>query len=277
MLLIVGASGQLGKALVKLLPNAIAANSKQLDITDFDTVNAFVTSYKVTVIVNCAAYTKVDQAEIEKDLAYQVNYIGALNLAQTGAKIIHISTDYVFDGAKALPYIELDQPNPQSVYGETKLLGERAVLEFAKSAIVIRTSWLYSLAGSNFVTTMLSLGKNKSHIKVVADQFGTPTCVDDLAIAIVKILPSFQFSQQDIYHFANDGVCSWYEFAVAIMNYAKLDCEVLPITTDQYPTKAKRPQYSALDSTKIQTKFKLIPSSWSCVLQKQLQQSLVID
>ena len=261
MLLITGAKGQLGTELSKRLPDAICTDVDDLDITDETAVRRFCIKNRIDTIVNCAAYTAVDKAEDNKDLASSINVIGPYNLAKTGAKIVHISTDYVFDGMAYKPYTPADKPNPVSVYGKTKLVGENAVLDNARVATIIRTAWLYSPYGNNFVKTMRKLGAEKESINIVADQIGTPTYAGDLADAIVKILPQMNLKTRGIYHFTNMGVCSWYDFATEIMELSGLKCKVNPISTEEYlkgrPNSAPRPYYSVLDKSNIIKTFGL--------------------
>ena len=246
MLLITGRKGQLGTTLSQLLPTALCTDIEELDITDPLAVQKFVEENNIDAIVNCAAYTNVDKAEDEPDLAYKVNVIGAKNLAATGRKMIHISTDYVFDGQKTTPYLPTDPPNPLNVYGKTKWQGELEVLK-NPLAVIIRTSWLYSPYGKNFVKTMLQRGRTRDKISVVNDQIGSPTCAHDLATAIKDILPQISDSTAGIYHYTNDGQCSWYEFAKTITEIANLPCKVIPVSTKEFPTTAIRPRYSVLD------------------------------
>lgn len=272
MLLITGSHGQLGTELAALLPEAILTDVDELDITDLTAVKAFVAEHNIDTIINCAAYTAVDKAEEDQDLAYKINVTGPENLAKSGARIIHISTDYVFDGTNHTPYSPEDEPKPVSVYGKTKRAGELAVLQNASSAIIIRTAWLYSAHGKNFVKTMRTLGQTKDSLNVVADQIGTPTFAGDLAAAIVAILPQIKAGQKGIYHYTNEGVCSWYDFAHEIMALSGLDCRVNPIPSSQYPTKATRPFYSVLDKQAIKSDFNLNIAHWRESLQKCLKQ-----
>lgn len=272
MLLVTGANGQLGSEIRKLLPNAIYTTTGMLDITDSSHVAKFIAQYKIDTIVNCAAYTAVDKAEDDIDTATKVNVDGPKNLAHSGAKIIHISTDYVFDGTGHRPYTTDDKTNPMSVYGKTKLAGEKAVLDNADVAIVIRTAWLYSTHGNNFVKTMRRLGAQKKSFGVVADQIGTPTFAGDLAMAIVKILPQINQTNRGIYHFTNEGVCSWYDFAQEIMSLSGLNCAVNPIRTADYQTRATRPLYSVLDKTKIKQTFDIQIRHWKPALQHCISQ-----
>ena len=268
--LITGSAGQLGTELSALLPDAFRTDSTTLDITNANLVQDFVKRNQIDVIINCAAYTVVDKAEDEPDLAERVNVQGPLNLAKTGARIIHISTDYVFDGKGCRPYVPEDETHPLSVYGQTKRAGELAVLENAQMAIIIRTAWLYSAYGKNFVKTMRMLGQTKDSINVVYDQIGTPTYAGDLAQAIVDILPKIQAGQKEIYHYTNEGVCSWYDFAIEIMALSGLNCRVNPILSSEYPTKAVRPFYSVLNKDKIKRDFQISIPHWKESLVKCL-------
>ena len=268
MYLITGCKGQLGTELSKLLPDAICADIDILDITDEKAVQNFVRDNNIDVIINCAAYTAVDKAESDIELATKINVDGPRNLAKTGAKVIHISTDYVFDGTGHMPYTTDEKTNPVSVYGKTKRAGEIAVLENASVAVVIRTAWLYSPYGNNFVKTMRRLGAEKTEINVVSDQIGTPTYAADLANAVVKIIPQMSVENSGIYHFTNEGVCSWYDFANEIMELSNLSCIVNPIKSSQYPTPAARPFYSVLDKEKIKSVFGINIKHWKDGLKK---------
>lgn len=273
MLLITGANGQLGSELLRLLPDALATTSAVLDITNEDKVRDFIFENKVDTIINCAAYTAVDKAEDEPELAAAVNEKGVFNLARNCQRLIHISTDYVFDGKSCRPYAEEDLTNPLSVYGKTKLAGEIAALDNALSCVVIRTSWLYSSLGeANFVRTMLRLGQERENLNVVFDQVGTPTNAADLAAAIVKILPNITTDTKGLYHFSNEGICSWYDFAYEIMREAGLFCRVNPIESKDYPTKAVRPFYSVLNKAKIKKDFGVDIPYWKESFIKCLKQ-----
>ena len=260
--LITGSRGQLGTELSKLLPDAVLTDVAELDITNLSAVQQFVKQHNIGTIVNCAAYTAVDKAEDDIELATKINVLGPENLAKTGCKIIHISTDYVFDGKGYRPYTPEDETNPVSVYGKTKRAGELAVLKHANEAIIIRTAWLYSPYGNNFVKTMQRLGAEKENLNVVADQIGTPTYAGDLAKAIVQVLPQISQKTKGIYHYTNEGVCSWYDFATEIMDQAGLKCQVHPIPTSAYPTRAQRPFYSVLDKSKIKNTFNVKIQHW---------------
>ena len=257
--LVTGANGQLGIAL-RSIPDGFAGfefyftDVDTLDICDKAQVGAFVKSHNIDVIVNCAAYTAVDRAENETELCWRINRDAVSNIgevaASAGVKVIHVSTDYVFDGCGTRPYREDDVTNPASVYGASKLAGEQALLEVCPDSVIIRTAWLYSETGNNFVKTMLRLGAERDMLGVVADQKGTPTYAGDLAEAIMKVMTAERFVP-GIYHYTNEGVCTWYEFAVRIFEIAGITCDVSPLTTAEYPTPAKRPAYSVLDKAKI--------------------------
>jgi dTDP-4-dehydrorhamnose reductase len=265
-ILVTGGTGQLGTSLQDVLPNAMFVGSKDLDITNMYAVRNFVQNNDVDTIINCAAYTRVDDAEKDYRNANRINNYGVRNLAGTKCNLIHISTDYVFDGKATKPYKEDDTLNPLSIYGYTKMKGEFSALQFDQPVVVIRTSWLYSNYGKNFFKTMQRLGAEKDFINVVSDQFGTPTYAPDLAKAIVDIIPQMNLDNKGIYHYSNMGACSWYEFASEIMNLSGLKCNVNPIPTSQYPTPAKRPQYSVLDKTKIKETFGLQIPNWQDAL-----------
>ena len=270
-ILVTGANGQLGRELRNVLESeipgkAIYTDIAELDLTDAKGVDDFFKKNDISHVVNCAAYTAVDKAEEEKLECAAININAVKNLANAadaiGAKIIHISTDYVFDGTAHRPYKESDKVNPISQYGTTKRKGETALLALAPESIIIRTSWLYSPHGNNFVKTMLRLGAEQSKIKVVSDQIGTPTYALDLARAIYMVLMSHQWVE-GIFHFSNEGVCSWYDFAKSIHRIAGIDkCEIKPIPTEEYPTAASRPFYSVLDKTRIKATYGVKAPYW---------------
>ena len=263
MYLVVGALGQLGNELKLILGDkAQYVDRDELDITDKQAVEKFFASEKFEAVINCAAYTAVDKAENDQELARKINVEGPKFLAQTGVPLVHISTDYVFNGENFQPYVEEDATDPQSVYGQTKLEGERAVMENADTAIVIRTSWLYSVFGNNFVKTMQRLGSERESLNVVFDQVGSPSNARDLAQTIVKVLPQIKKGMKEIYHFSNEGVCSWYDFAVEIMELLGLSCKVKPIMGRDYPTPAKRPFYSVLNKGKIKDEMGVEIRHW---------------
>lgn len=271
VLLITGANGQLGNEMRCIadcdnINSFIFTDVEELDITNFSDICNFVEIHKPDFIINCAAYTAVDKAEDDNEICAKINTLAVENLANAAkianAKIIHVSTDYVYGGDATMPYIESDTTNPKSIYGKTKLDGEIALANILpEQSITIRTSWLYSSYGRNFVKTMISLGKERESLNVVCDQRGTPTFARDLANAIMSIVKSNKF-EAGIYNYSNEGECSWYEFACEIFKLAKIDCKVNAITTDQYPTKAQRPAYSVLDKSKIKRVYGLEIPEW---------------
>ena len=263
MLLVTGANGQLGQELRLLLgERAVYVGHSELDITDEYAVKAFFQSRQFDFVINCAAYTAVDRAEDDVEAADRTNRLGPALLAQYGQRIVHVSTDYVFDGTGCRPYKETDAPNPVSVYGKTKLAGEEAVLSKAETAVVIRTAWVYSSFGKNFVKTMRRLGAERESLGVVFDQAGTPTYAADLAAAIISILPQIRPGMKEIYHYSNEGVTSWYDFAAAIMEESALSCAVHPIESAEYPARADRPAYSVLNKAKFKKDFRLSIPHW---------------
>lgn len=274
-ILVTGANGQLGSELKRVTKDHeanlkfIFTDVAELDITNLAAVEHFVKENKIKYIVNCAAYTAVDKAEDDVELCYKINRDAVRNLAiaatNNEAKVIHVSTDYVFDGTNTKPYVETDPVCPKSVYGKSKQEGEATLMEACPNSIIIRTAWLYSIFGNNFVKTMIKLGKERDNLNVVADQTGTPTNAADLADAIIKILDHGEANhfEAGIYHYSDEGVTSWYDFTVQIHKDAGITtCKVSPITTDQYPTKASRPQYSVLDKTKIKDTFHIRIPKW---------------
>lgn len=280
-ILITGGDGQLGNALKSASKKFKTLQLVFTDVADFDitnpaSINQYLEESKFDFIVNCAAYTAVDKAEEEQDLAFLINAKGPENLAiaceKYQSKLIHISTDYVFDGTSHVPYIESMETNPPSVYGQSKLAGEEAILKNSKSSIIIRTSWLYSEFGNNFLKTMLRLGADRDTLSVIFDQIGTPTYAGDLAEAILNIIVSEKkTSTNEIYHFSNEGVISWYDFAKEIMELAQLNCSITPIESRDYPLPAPRPHYSVLNKTKIKTTFGLEIPYWKDSLKLSLK------
>ena len=279
--LITGSNGQLGSEIKELAANydkieCIFKDLPELDICDADVLDVFITDYNINVVINCAAYTAVDKAEEDEVIAEKVNSEGVLNLVnaleKVNGKLIHISTDYVFDGNSFLPYQELDEVNPIGVYGSTKRGGELAVIDSDIDGIVIRTSWLYSAYGNNFVKTMLRLGNDREELGVIYDQVGTPTNASDLAKTCLDILSYKKQSKintkGNIYHFSNEGVACWYDFALAIMKLGNVDCKVKPIETKDYPTLAKRPHFSVLNKSKIKNDFEIEIPYWRDSLVK---------
>ena len=283
-ILVSGSNGQLGSEIKDLVTNYKDFNFffrdlPELNICDAEALNTFIFNQNINAVINCAAYTAVDQAEEDVVIAEQVNAKGVLNLVnalkKVDGKLIHISTDYVFDGTSFLPYKESDPVSPIGVYGKTKRAGELAVINSDIDSIVIRTSWLYSAFGNNFVKTMLKLGHDRDELGVIFDQVGTPTNASDLAKTCLDIL-SDKSSENisangKIYHYSNEGVASWYDFATAIMELGSLDCKVRPIETKDYPTPAKRPHYSVLNKTKIKTDFNIEIPYWRDSLEKCIE------
>lgn len=280
-ILVTGANGQLGSELRKIgfsaLDEVFYTDVAELDITDYAAVEKFVKDNEIDTIINCAAYTAVDKAEEEPELAAKINTEAVSNLARAAAKegclLIHISTDYVFDGTGTKPYSEKDKPCPVSVYGRTKLAGEEAILKSRCFHIIIRTAWLYSSFGNNFVKTILRLAAERPEINVVSDQIGSPTYAGDLAAAIVAIMDSEErIEHEGIYHYSNEGVCSWYDFAAEIVRLSGKECRVKPVTTADYPTKTQRPAYSVLDKSKIKKTFGIEIPEWKDALAKMMNE-----
>lgn len=282
-ILVTGANGQLGTAIKKessIFPDLAIfyTDIEETDICSKESVQLALKKYAPNFVVNCAAYTAVDKAEDEEDKAFALNADAPANLAEQcklmGVKLIHISTDYVFDGKSNVPYVETDRVNPQSVYGKSKLEGEQRSMALGNT-MVIRTSWLYSSYGNNFMKTMLKYGKERPELRVVFDQTGTPTLANDLAYAILRIAESPErLFIPEIFHFSNQGVCSWYDFAYEIIKQAGLTPKITPITTSDYPTKAIRPQYSVLNKQKITNLLEMEIPHWRQSLVKCLQEYL---
>ncbi|MBT4791736.1 MAG: dTDP-4-dehydrorhamnose reductase [Halobacteriovoraceae bacterium] len=277
MILVTGSDGQLGQELKEVLKpqKAIYGTRQDCDITNFDILEKIITQNKIEFIINCAAYTAVDQAESESEMAFLVNEKGPENLSllakKHNVKLIHISTDYVFDGNFDQPIREDNPTAPINIYGKSKLAGEQAILKSECAGAIIRTSWLYSRFGNNFVKSMIKHGKNKSEMNIVADQFGTPTSAKDLATSIVEIMPKLTEAKCEVFHFSNEGVASWYDFACAIFEKMNIDCKVHPINTSEYPLAAKRPAYSALNKGLIRSRFNLSIPSWKESLENCLR------
>jgi len=281
-IVITGASGQLGTEINKISNqypkyNFIFADKKNLDISNFKNVKLFFNTNKVDFIINCAAYTEVDKAEKQTRLAHKVNSLGAKNLAILSQKknsiLVHISTHYVFDGKSSIPYTENDKTNPLSVYGRTKQKGEIQILNHTDKAIIVRTSWLYSSLFSsiyrkNFVKTILTLSKEKRELNIVSDQLGAPTYANDFARAILEIIERIscericKLKKSQIYHYANEGAASWYDFAKAIVEIANIECRINAIQTKDYPVSAKRPHYGILNISKIKRDYGLTIPYW---------------
>lgn len=278
-ILVTGCNGQLGneiQLLEKEYPQHTYFNTDvaELDITNQLAVNDFINRHAIDGVINCAAYTAVDKAEGDKELCTTLNTVAPSYLAaaidKRGGWIIHVSTDYVFDGTHHTPYVETDTPSPDSVYGSTKLAGELGVSKFCKKHMIIRTAWLYSAFGNNFVKTMIRLGKEKTELGVIFDQIGTPTYARDLAVTIMTAVD--KGIETGVYHYSNEGVISWYDFTKAIHRIAGIkDCKVRPLHTSEYPTAANRPAYSVLDKTKIKQTYGLEIPYWEDSLRECIE------
>lgn len=274
--LVLGSNGQLGRCLRDQLHNSdfevMHTSREQIDITDFDVTKNKILNFSPDLIINATAYTAVDRAEEDRDKANLINYLAVKNIAdvcnQQGCWLIHISTDYVFDGNSNVPYKENDKTNPQSVYGESKLKGELAIQSSSCKHIIIRTAWVFSEYGNNFLKTMLCLGAEHNEVSIVGDQVGCPTYAQDIARAIVEILPKLKARKDNgLYHFCGDQSCSWYDFANAIFdslktNNLKIPKTIKSIKTSAYPKPAKRPLFSVLNCSKIENDFGLHASNW---------------
>ncbi|MGC6479551.1 MAG: dTDP-4-dehydrorhamnose reductase [Flavobacteriaceae bacterium] len=276
---VTGAKGQLGQSLAKYIdPKNYAilwTDYPEGDITQAKVVEQLFEKHSFDLVINCAAYTAVDLAESEPEKARAINVTGVQNIVDAcsahKASLIHISTDFVFDGTVKKPLTEAEPPNPQSVYGHTKWEGEQIVLNSDLTAAVLRTSWLFSEFGHNFVKTMLRLGREKSEISVVNDQIGTPTYASDLAQVVIQMLSKIsELKQPEIFHFSNRQPCSWFDFATEIMKQGRLACRVKPVPTTDYPSPAKRPPYSVLQTQKIEDFLDLKNRSWQEALRECL-------
>ncbi|MBC7775112.1 MAG: dTDP-4-dehydrorhamnose reductase [Phycisphaerae bacterium] len=296
MILVTGANGQLGQCFRQAATHwpgqvFVFAGSQELDLSDRRAVRAFIKSWqslqslqddKLRWVINCAAYTAVDKAESEPEKARKVNVLGTQNLAEAcaefGIPLVHFSTDYVYHNRQNTPFLETDPVSPKGVYARTKLAGERAALRAHPLSMIIRTSWVYSAFGQNFVKTMLRLGREHATLKVVADQIGSPTYAPDLADAVLSIIQKVESGEvpkesiAGIWHYANEGVASWYDFAAAIFELEKIPCRAYPIATKDYPTPARRPPFSVLDKSKIKAAFGLEIPHW----RESLQQCLIL-
>ena len=281
-ILVTGKNGQLGKSIRKIITNNeqtdefVFTGREELDFSSTDSIASYFNHNNFDIIINCAAHTAVDKAEEEAVLANQINHLAVAQLAQISeiqqAKLIHVSTDYVFDGESDKPYTETDETNPINVYGKTKLAGEIALQEIMPTdAIIIRTSWVYSEYGNNFVKTMLRLGKQRDELSVVGDQIGSPTYATDLANAILGTIQNKAFKEvgqeTQVYHYSNAGEISWYEFAKEIFELESIPCVINPITTDQYPTPAKRPKNTLMGKDKITETFGVNTPDWTESIQ----------
>ena len=276
-ILVTGKNGQLGRSIQKIVSNEKQANEfvfvgrNELNFSQNDNLEKYFKENNFDVVINCAAYTAVDKAEEQQESANQINHLAVEKLAtiaqKKNIKLIHISTDYVFDGESPHPYIETDKVNPINIYGETKLAGEKALQTIMPTnAIIIRASWVYSEYSNNFVDTMLRLGEDRDKLNVVNDQVGSPTYATDLANAILKIIDSTGYQTKspatEIYHYSNKGKASWYEFAKEIFDLADIHCAVKPIATKQYPTPAKRPKNTLMNKAKITETFGVAIPNW---------------
>lgn len=277
-ILVTGSNGQLGTEM-RLLSVQYPQHTyfftdiAELDITSREAVNKFVTENIIDIIINCAAYTNVDRAETEEELAYEINALAVENLGMSGAQVIHISTDYVFPGDGCVPYSEDDVVAPRTAYGRTKLAGEQLLQKVCPKAIIIRTAWLYSSFGNNFVKTMLRLGQERESLGVVFDQVGSPTFAGDLAKAIFEVINAPVW-HAGVYHFTNEGVCSWYDFTHEILEKAKIilptetaqkvsQCQLCPILSSEYQYQTPRPHYSVLNKSKIKNEYNIEIPYWT--------------
>ncbi|MFY0599582.1 MAG: dTDP-4-dehydrorhamnose reductase [Cyclobacteriaceae bacterium] len=278
-ILITGSNGQLGSEFREIAKTSnwefIFTDYKELDITDKNQVTEFFKKHIPNYCINCAAYTAVDKAESEKELAYKINAIGSENLAlgckEVGATLIQISTDFVFDGSASSPLKEDQSTSPINYYGESKLEGELKISAILNEHIIIRTSWLYSTFGNNFVKTMLKLSETKDELNIIADQIGTPTYAKDLALAVEQIIKEGSESF-GVYHYSNEGVASWYDFTKATFEYGSASTKVNPIPTGQYPTPAARPAYSVMDKSKFKEAFSIEIPYWRESLKECIKQ-----
>ena len=279
-ILVTGGKGQLGNEIRKLsvgydLHKFTFVDIEDLDLTDDEKVEKYLQSEKPDVIIHCAAYTAVDKAEQEKELAMKINATVPGNIARiihgSGTKLIHISTDFVFNGKHDVPYIESDPPDPQSAYAYSKFMGEVEIRKHNAQGLIIRTSWLYSEYGTNFVKTILKKSRELKELRVVFDQVGTPTYAFDLASAILQVLPDIQAQEtMDIFHYSNEGVASWYDFAEAIVEMSGIQCNVLPIQTSELNQVVRRPSFSVLNKSKIKSRFNITIPYWRTSLQQCL-------
>jgi len=280
MIWLIGNKGMLGSDVEKLLKEnnqKFIVTDIEVDITDFEALKSYVGDWKIDWIINCAAYTAVDRAEDEPEKAFKVNADGPLNIAKIaqlkGAKLIHISTDYVFDGKKDDPYTEEDAPSPIGVYGNSKLEGENNIQSILENYFIIRTAWLYGRKGNNFVYTMLRLFNERKLVKVIADQWGSPTYTKDLA-GVIQYIVGKDSDSYGIYHYTNEGRITWYEFAKKIYEnaksngLAKKDLSILPISTLDYPTKAIRPKNSSMSKEKVKSAFRIDVRDWKIALEE---------
>ena len=275
-ILVTGSNGQLGNE-IRVVSSRhtnfeyFFTDVDELDICNKQALETFVAENGINIIVNCAAYTVVDKAEEDVELCFRINRDAVKNIGEVAQKnnikVVHVSTDYVFDGTNHLPYTEDMPVCPATIYGKSKLEGEQALMQVCENAIILRTSWLYSSFGANFVKTMLKLGAERDTLNVIFDQIGTPTYAADLAEAILQIVNSDNFVS-GIYHYSNEGICSWYDFTKAIHRLAGICCNVQPIETKDYPAKTPRPHYSVLNKTQIKSTYKITIPHWEESLEK---------
>jgi len=280
-ILVTGGNGQLGRSLQTISTDYsnyqfIFTTRDELDLSNSSSITQYFQQHQFDLIINCAAYTAVDKAEEEQALADAINHLAVKQLAEISQQqqslFIHISTDYVYDGRHYQPYLETHPTDPQNIYGSSKLKGEQAIQAIASNAIIIRTSWVYSEFGNNFVKTMLRLGQEREQLNVIFDQIGSPTYARDLARGILKTIPLIHDNKGvSVYHFSNEGVCSWYDFAQTIFELSHINCVLTPIETKAYPTPAKRPHFSVLNKAKIRKKFNLTIPYWKDSLRTCLQ------
>ena len=283
-ILITGGNGQLGQC-IRTVKNEFSDHEyfftdvEELDICNPEELKAFTKDNNIDYLVNCAAYTAVDKAEHEQVIARKLNADAVKNIGsaamENNFKVVHVSTDYVFDGKTFKPYTEDTFAVPESFYGQTKLLGEKYLLETQPESIIVRTAWLYSEFGNNFVKTMVRLGKERDELKVVADQVGSPTYAIDLARVLLSMIDQVEKGNKPfkpgIYHYSNEGVCSWYDFTINIHQMMGIDCKVFPIESKEYPTAAPRPFYSVLNKAKIKSDYKINIPYWRTSLEKCLK------
>ena len=287
-ILVTGGKGQLGQSFQSITSQydnieTIFTDVEELDICNIENITEYLTNTDIKYIINCAAYTAVDKAETDQTASTRLNATAVKNIGKAakehGIKVIHISTDYVFDGNSHKPYNESDYAVPASFYGQTKLLGEKYLMEEQPDSIIIRTAWLYSEFGNNFVKTMIKLGNERDELRVVADQIGSPTYAVDLAESILDIISKIENNSvkfvAGIYHYSNEGVCSWYDFTINIHQMMGIECKVMPIESKEYPTAAPRPYYSVLNKTKIKTTYKLNVPYWRISLENCLRKLAV--
>lgn len=278
MILITGGNGQLGSSLKKFIKSdAIFLNSSELDITNINDIKSSIDRYMPSHIINCAAYTNVEKAESNSETAFLVNQHGVSNLAKSCESnkipLIHISTDYVFDGKKNTPYTEEDQPNPINTYGKSKLAGEYAMLEALNTGLIIRTSWLYSTSESNFVVKVLHMLKSNKELNIVYDQIGSPTFSDDLAKSISIILDKWNFNGIELFHYSNEGFASWYDFACSIAKLSGFKTPINPVKSSDFPSKVNRPPFTLLSKDKIKSSIGITIDHWEksllrCITEK---------